>query len=223
MPRRKIRHFDVITIFPEAVPAYAELSILGRAQRDGLIQVRAHDLRDWTSDRHRKVDDTPYGGGPGMVMRVEPFDKAVRAVRKKGKKARVILTSASGKTFTQRDVLRLSAYDQLIFLCGRYEGVDARVEERVADEALSIGDYVLTGGELPALVILDAVARLLPGVLGAAESLEVESHTEEGVLEYPQYTKPESYRGWDVPELLRSGHHAAIEAWRLEQSRKKGL
>lgn len=216
----KLRRYDVLTIFPNMISGYASESILGRAQEKKLIAVVAHDLRGWAEDKHRRVDDTPYGGGPGMVMKVDVFEKAVKAVRAKGKKTRVILTSASGKPFTQKDAKRLAKYDQLIFLCGRYEGIDARVEEHVADEAFSIGDYVLTGGELPALVMLDAAARHVPGVLGAKESLAEESHTEEGVLEYPQYTKPPVYKKWSVPEVLMSGDHKKIEAWRKERSRR---
>jgi len=225
-----MKHFDIITIFPEMIDAYAGESILGRAQKKKLIKISSHDLRDYTEDKHRTVDDTPYGGGPGMVMKVEPFDQAVRKIKaskaarasrvSKGFKTRVILTSASGKTFTQKDAKRLAKYDQIIFLCGRYEGVDARVEEHIADESLSIGEYVLTGGELPALVMTDAIARMIPGVLGAKESLAMESHEEQGLLEYPQYTKPEVYGKWEVPEVLLSGNHKEIEKWRREHQEK---
>ncbi len=221
MPKLKLRRFDVITIFPEVIAPYAEASILGRAQKNGLISIVAHNLRDWAMDKHHKVDDSPYGGGPGMVMKIEPFDGAVRAVRVvRGKKTRVIVTSASGKPFTQQDAIRLAKYDQVIFLCGRYEGIDARVEEKIADESFSIGNYVLTGGELPALVMIDAIARNVPGVLGAKESLAQESHGEEGLLEYPQYTKPEVYKKWSVPEVLLSGDHKKIEEWRKGKQRE---
>lgn len=213
---KKIVQFDVLSIFPEMIDGYARESILGRAQKKKLINVSAHDLRDFTDDKHRTVDDTPYGGGAGMVMKVEPFDRAVRSVSRRFKKRRVIMTAASGKRFVQQDAVRLANYDQLIFLCGRYEGIDYRVQEHVADEVLSIGDYVLTGGELPALVMIDAIARMIPGVLGSVESLEMESHTEEGVLEYPQFTKPEIYKKWSVPEVLLSGDHKKIEKWRHE-------
>lgn len=221
MPKKK--RFDVITIFPEVVEPYVGASILGRAQKAKLIEVRAHQLRDWTSDKHHKVDDTPYGGGAGMVMKVEPFERATKATRasKASKKmTRVIVTAASGKTFTQEDAKRLAKYDRLIFLCGRYEGIDHRVTEHIADEALSIGDYVLTGGELPAMVMIDAIARMVPGVI-EAESLEQESHSTEGYREYPQYTKPEDYKGWKVPEILLSGDHKKIAQWREEASKKK--
>ncbi len=219
MKKKKIQ-FDVITIFPEVVTPYVEASILGRAQRAKLIEIHTHNLRDWTSDKHHTVDDTPYGGGAGMVMKVEPFERAVKKVKRRLKKTRVIVTAASGKTFSQEDAKRLSKYDQVIFLCGRYEGIDHRVTEYIADESLSIGNYVLTGGELPAMVMIDAIARLQPGVI-ESESLEMESHNEEGSLEYPQYTKPDDYRGWKVPEILLSGNHKKIKEWRDEQSQKK--
>lgn len=227
-----MKRFDIITLLPEACDAYTTSSILGRADRTGVIQIRAHQLRDFSSDKkHQTVDDKPFGGGPGMVMQIEPFDRAIRNVKTRSKKAkvRVVMTSASGKRFTQKDARRLATYDQVIFLCGRYEGIDARVETHLADESLSIGDYVLTGGELPALVMTDAIARMIPGVLGKAESLEMESHTSEGVLEYPQYTRPEIYslkvglrkKKLAVPDVLLSGDHKKIEAWRSEQSAKR--
>lgn len=221
MPRKKKTFFNLITIFPEIVTPYLEGSILGRAAENKLIDMKAHNLRDFTKDKHKNVDDTPYGGGPGMVMRVEPFENAIKKIRKRNKKVRVIMTAASGKTFTQKDAKRLAKYDQLIFLCGRYEGIDHRVEKHLADESLSIGNYVLTGGELPALVMSDAIARMIPGVLGDEASLEEESHSEEGLLEYPQYTKPEDYKGWKVPKILLSGHHAKIKEWRKDQQKKQ--
>lgn len=220
-----IHRFDILTIFPAMIDSYAKESILGRAQKAKLIEVKAHDLREFTTDKHHKVDDTPYGGGPGMVMKVEPFEKGLKSLKGrkglKGKKTCVILTAANGKTFTQADARRLSKYHQVIFLCGRYEGIDQRVEDNLVDETFSIGNYVLTGGELPALVMTDAIARNIPGVLGAEASLDKESHTEEGYLEYPQYTKPEKYKKWSVPEILLSGDHKKIEKWREEQSKKK--
>ena len=208
---------DILTIFPEIVSPYLEASILGRAKKAG-VKLSAVNLRDFARDKHSTTDDTPYGGGPGMVMLVEPIDRAVRALKSRGrkKKVRVILTSASGKIFTQADARRLSKYDHLIFIAGRYEGVDERVEEHIADESLSIGNYVLTGGELPALVMTDAVVRLQKGVLGNAETLSDESHNTEGVLEYPQYSKPAKYRKWDVPKTLLSGDHKKINEWREE-------
>ena len=219
MPKQRLRRYDVLTIFPAMISAYAQESILGRAQEKKLISITGHDLRDWAEDKHRRVDDTPYGGGPGMVMKVDVFDKAAKKVKGKRSKVKVIVTSASGKKFTQKDAIRLAEFD-LIFLCGRYEGIDARVEENIADDAFSVGDYVLTGGELPALTMIDAVARNVPGVLGTKESLAEESHTEEGVLEYPQYTKPAVYKKWSVPEVLMSGDHKKIAEWRKSKSRK---
>lgn len=226
-------NLDIVTIFPEVCQQYLNTSVIGRAQKKGLVQVNVHNLRDFSPDKkHHRVDDTPYGGGPGMIMRVEPFDRALAKLKKqRGKRTRVILTSAGGKKFTQADARRLSAYDRLIFLCGRYEGIDARVEKYLADESLSIGDYVLTGGELPALVMSDAVIRLIPGVLGSRESLTFESHTTAGFLEYPQYTKPEVYvfrsskktkiGKAKVPAVLLSGHHQKIAAWRSKHTKKQ--
>lgn len=224
----KTHRFDILTIFPAMIDSYASESILGRAQKAKLIEIRSHDLRAYTTDKHHKVDDTPYGGGPGMVMKVEPFDLALKSLLRRGRsrsstaKTRIILTAANGKTFTQSDARRLAKYDQIIFLCGRYEGVDQRVEDHLVDETFSIGNYVLTGGELPALVMTDAIARNIPGVLGAEASLEKESHTQEGYLEYPQYTKPETYKKWNVPEILLSGDHKKIETWRETHTRRGG-
>jgi len=217
MPKR----FDIITIFPEIVRAYADESIMRRAAEKGLLKIEAHDLRDWSEGKHRTVDDKPYGGGPGMVLKFEPVAKAVKAVKGRGK-SRTILLSARGRQFTQDDAKRLAGYSQLILICGRYEGVDERVSEHVADEELSIGPYVLTGGELPALVIADAVARQLPGVLGTHESLE-EIH---GSI--PQYTIPREVKIKKgkktviaaVPDVLLSGDHKKIETWRRSQEKK---
>lgn len=223
--------FDIISIFPESFTSYFGVSMLKRAQEDGLIEIATHDLRDYVHDARRTVDDTPYGGGAGMVLKVEPLAEAIEALRgqdtsdkrqdtnrEQELKTRTILFSAKGKPFTQADARRLREYDRLIMVCGRYEGIDERVAEHFIDEELSIGDYVLTGGELAAMVVTDAVARLIPGVLGNEESAETESHSEEGVVEYPQYTKPEEFRGWKVPEVLLSGHHAEIEKWRKARS-----
>ncbi len=215
--------FDIISIFPESLEGYAQASILKRAQKDGKIDIQLHQLRDWTSDKHHLTDDTPYGGGAGMVMKVEPFDLAVTALKEAepAKKTRVILLSAKGKRFVQGDAKRLTEYDRLILLCGRYEGVDERVAEHIVDEELSIGDFVLTGGELPAMLVVDAVARLLPGVLGNETSALTESFSDGETLEYPQYTKPEVYRDWAVPPVLLSGHHAEIEKWRTTKAQKQ--
>ena len=211
---------DFVSIFPEMFGTYFDESIMKRASKKRLIKVKAHDLRKWASDKHHKVDDRPFGGGPGMVMMVEPFVRAIKTLartkhgpRTMNHSTLIILMAASGKTFTHKDAVRLSKYKHLIFLCPRYEGVDARVEKFV-DEKISIGDYVLTGGELPAMVVADAVVRHLPGVLGKAESLAEESHTIEGVTEYPQYTRPEAFGKMKVPAVLLSGDHKKIEEWR---------
>ncbi len=215
--------FDIISIFPESLRGYAEASILKRAKNEGKIDIQLHQLRDFTTDKHHTTDDTPYGGGAGMVMKVEPFDRAVAEIKSQGQaeKTRVILMSAKGKRFVQEDAKRLSQYDRLILLCGRYEGVDERVREYVADEEISVGDFVLTGGELPAMIVVDAVARLLPGVLGNETSALTESFSDGKTLEYPQYTKPETYRDWQVPAVLLSGHHAEIEKWRRTEAQKQ--
>jgi tRNA (guanine37-N1)-methyltransferase len=211
--KRKPFQIDIITIFPEMVMPYLSGSMLGRGAKNGALKFGVHQLRKWTTDKHNTVDDKPFGGGPGMVMKVEPFDKALKALKLK-KKTRVILTSARGKMFTQADAKRLSKYDRVVFLCGRYEGVDERVAEHLADEELSIGPYVLTGGELAAMVMTDAIVRHVPGVLGKGESLE-EVHGS-----FPQYTRPEVFKKWKVPTVLMSGNHKKIEEWRHEQQKK---
>jgi tRNA (guanine37-N1)-methyltransferase len=227
--KRKMR-FDIISVFPKMFESYFSDSIIARAQKNGLLKITLHNLRQWTSDRHRTVDDKPFGGGPGMVMMIEPFFRAIRALKlfpkQKNKKTRIILMSAKGKRFTQRDVTRLIKYKRLVLLCGRYEGVDERVAKKICDEELSIGDFVLTGGELAAMTIVDTVARHIPGVLGKAESLTQESHTEEGVTEYPQYTRPADFsptsnKHWRVPAVLLSGNHKNIEEWRRKKSRRR--
>ncbi len=215
--------FDIISLFPESLTAYFDVSIIKRAREKGLIEIAAHQLRDFAFDKHKTVDDTPYGGGAGMVLKVEPIALALEHVRAlaREKKTRVILFSAKGKTFTQVDVKRLAKYERLILVCGRYEGVDERVALHLVDEELSIGEYVLTGGELPAMVVVDAVARLLPGVLGNEESATHESHSEPGIVEHPQYTKPEEWHGMKIPEILLSGHHQNIAAWRKSTGEKR--
>lgn len=210
--------FDLITIFPDMFSGYLNESILKRAQAKKKLVFHTHDLRDFTTDKHRSVDDRPYGGGVGMVMKVEPIYKALRALPKFSKR-RVLLMSAKGKTFTQADAKRLSKYKQIAIVCPRYEGVDERVMEYV-DEEISIGNYVLTGGELPAMVVVDAITRLLPGVLGKDESSVDESHSDPGVLEYPQYTRPEVFRKQRVPKELLSGHHQSINIWRQRHRTK---
>ena len=218
--------FDIITIFPQIFDSYFNESILKRAQKKGFIKINVHNLRDYTTDKHNTVDDTPYGGGAGMVLKVEPICNCVNAIKKQETKIkkqanRVILFSAKGKKYTQKDAKRLSEYEQIIFICGRYEGVDERVAKNIADEEISIGDYVMTGGEIPAMAIVDSVTRLLPGVLGNQESSKDESHSKDGYLEYPQYTKPEKCNNWKVPKILLSGNHKEIENWRKKNSKQK--
>jgi tRNA (guanine37-N1)-methyltransferase len=206
----------VLTLFPGMFPGPLDESIIKRARESGRLRLGIRDLRDYTHDRHRKVDDRPFGGGPGMLMKPEPMFEAVEALR--GEKTRVILTSPAGRPFRQEIARELAAEEHLLLVCGSYEGFDERVRECLADDELSIGDYVLTNGALPAMVIIDSVTRLLPGVLGDDESSVDESFSD-GLLEYPQYTRPAEFRGMNVPEVLLSGDHAAIERWRREQAR----
>jgi tRNA (guanine37-N1)-methyltransferase len=221
----RLMNFDIITIFPEIFGSYFSESILSRAQKKRKIKINIHNLRDYTIDKHKTVDDTPYGGGAGMVLKIEPIYKAVEDIKSNppagGSKLsnRIILFSAKGKKYTQKDAKRLSKYDNLIFICGRYEGVDERVAKYIADEEISIGDYVLTGGEIPAMIVIDSITRLIPGVLGNVESAKNESHSDDGYLEHPQYTKPEEFMGHKVPEVLLGGNHKEIEKWRKEHSR----
>lgn len=220
---------DVLTIFPSLFEPFRSTALLGAACGRGLVDLRVHDLRDWTRDRHRTVDDAPYGGGPGMVMKPEPLVDAIEALAgAKGdtRTARVLLLSPQGRPFGQAQAGALSQQPHVVLVCGRYEGVDQRVIELAVDEEVSIGDYVLAGGELPALVVIEAVTRLLPGVMGNPDSAATESFQgsgEEGtgrMLEGPQYTRPPVYRGLEVPEVLRSGDHAAIARWRAERARE---
>jgi len=212
---------DVVTIFPGLFEGFRTNALLGAACRDGRIDLRIHDLRDWTTDRHRTVDDTPYGGGPGMVMRPEPLVDAIEALAgAKGdtRKARVLLLSPQGRRFEQERAQELAREAHLVLVCGRYEGVDQRAIEGAVDEEVSIGDYVLAGGELPALVVIEAVTRLVPGVMGNPASADTESF-QAGLLEGPHYTRPAVFRGVEVPAVLRSGDHQAIARWRAEQAR----
>lgn len=210
--------FDVFTLIPETMQAYLEASILGKARQAGLIDVDLHNIRDYTKDKHHTTDDEPYGGGGGMVMKPEPVFAAVEDVLREALgKVPVIMLTPQGRVFNQKVARELSAHSHLALICGRYEGIDERVREHLATDEISIGDYVLTGGELPALVVIDAVARQIPGVLGDLDASERDSHAD-GLLEHPHYTRPAEFRGWRVPEVLTSGDHARIDAWRREQS-----
>lgn len=225
--------FHVVTIFPEFFRGPLEHGVVARAAETGAVEVKVHNLRDWTHDRHRSVDDRPFGGGEGMLMKPQPLFDAVESVLPvRGEGSRVILLSAQGARFDQRAARRLAGCREIVLICGRYEGVDERVAEKLADEELSIGDYVLSGGELAACVVMDAVGRLQPGVVGNADSLSFESFEVTGhgsreddaalgVLDCPQYTRPAEFRGWKVPEVLLSGNHAQIRRWRREAALEK--
>lgn len=241
-----LMRIDIVTIFPQMFRGPLDESILKRAQNKSLVNIHIHDLRQWATDKHKSVDNSPYGGGPGMVMMIEPLYKAVQDLKITSRtvlsvqgqsltKPRVILMTPQGKTFNQKKAKELSELDRLIFICGHYEGVDERVREHLVDEEISIGDYVLTGGELPTMVVIDSVVRLIPGVLGKEASLEEESFSiqetrnkkptrqaqgkqETMLLEYPHYTRPEEFKGWKVPDVLLSGNHAEINKWRKEQA-----
>lgn len=214
---------DIVTIFPQMVQGPLAEGVVGRAITSGLLDVRVHDLRDYTTDRHRVVDDMPFGGGPGMVLKPEPVFAAVEQIRsERGAPDAVLLTSPDGERFTHAVAERLSGLEHIVVLCGRYEGVDERVRTGLATEALSIGDYVLSGGELPALVIVDAVARLVPGVVGDESSVARDTFAR-GLLDYPQYTRPAEFRGMGVPPVLLSGHHGEIERWRRREALARTL
>lgn len=208
---------DILTLFPEMFAGVFEHSIVKRAQDKSVVKINIHNLRDWATDKYKSVDDRPYGGGAGMIMRIDIIDKAIASIKdKSGNTGKVILLDAGGKKFNQGLARDLAQDEHLILVCGHYEGVDHRVHEHIADEIISIGDYVLSGGEIPAMVIVDTITRLLPGVLGNEKSLEEESFTEHRIpnTEYPQYTRPEEYNGWKVPEILLGGNHAEIKKWR---------
>ena len=241
-------NFHIITIFPKIFSAkggpasggdscgYFSQSIIKRAIEKKLVDIKIHNLRDYTADKHKTVDDTPYGGGAGMVLKVEPifdclkainfqfpisnFQKKTKSQITKSKKSRVILFSAKGKRYVQSDVKRLSKYENIVMICGRYEGVDERVAKNLVDEEISIGEYVLTGGEIPAMAVVDSITRLLPGALGNSESPKDESFSKKDYLEYPQYTKPAEFQGWKVPDVLLNGDHKKIEGWRKNNSKK---
>jgi tRNA (guanine37-N1)-methyltransferase len=208
---------DVLTLFPETFEGPFKASILGRALREGVAEVHLHNIRDYATDKHAVVDDYAYGGGPGMVMKPEPLAAAIEAVREMAEPpGRVVLLTPQGRLLNQEAVDELAAEPRLILLCGHYEGVDERIREHLVDDEISIGDYVLSGGEYAALVVIDAVVRRQPGTLGSADSLLEESHSD-GLLEYPQYTRPAEFRGWRVPDILLSGHHGEIARWRRQQ------
>ena len=216
-------NFHILTLFPEMVMGGLSTSITGRAMEKGIISVEAVNIRDYSKDKHRHVDDAPYGGGAGMVMQPEPICDAYEDLcARTGRRPRVIYMTPQGRVFTQQIAEELAKEEELVFLCGHYEGIDERALELVATDYLSIGDYVLTGGELPAMVMIDCISRLVPGVLNNEVSAEVESF-HDNLLEYPQYTRPEVFNGLAVPEVLRSGHHKNIEKWRREQSIKRTL
>jgi len=216
--------FEVFTLLPEVFPPYLESSILQRARQRGLVSVNVHNIRDYTHDKHHMTDDTPYGGGGGMIMKPEPIFEAVETVLGLGPHLTppvpahpVILLDPQGRVFTQSVAEELSHHEKIALLCGRYEGIDERIREHLVTDEISIGDYVLTGGELPALILIDAISRLIPGVLGDPDGAIDDSHAT-GLLEYPHYTRPSEFRGWEVPEILLSGDHGKIEQWRREQS-----
>ena len=208
--------FDIITIFPEIFSSYFQESLLARAQEKNLIEINVHDLRDWTSDAHKTVDDKPFGGGLGMVMKIEPLYKAVTTL--KSTQSKVILFTPRGKKFTQSKAYEYAKLKQIILICGRYEGVDERVGKHIADEQISIGDYDVMGGELPAMIVVETVSRLIPGVIGKDEFLK-EHIQNGGFVEYPQYTRPEVFRDWKVPKILLSGDHKKIGGWRATHGR----
>lgn len=215
--------FDIITIFPEIFNAYLNESILKRAIEKKIVEIKVYNLRDFTTDKHKTVDDYPYGGGPGMVMKPEPFFSAVESIKPDGIPRRTIMLSPQGKVFNQDMALSMAKENRnLLFMCGRYEAIDERVRENLVDEEISIGDYILTGGELPALVIIDSIVRLIPGVLGDERSKEEESFTW-GILDYPHYTRPPEFRGLRVPDVLLSGNHKEISRWRRREALKRTM
>jgi tRNA (guanine37-N1)-methyltransferase len=214
--------FDVFSLLPETLRPYLNASILEKAAARGLIQIHLHNIRDYTQDRHHTTDDTPYGGGGGMVMKPEPVFEAVETVLGSPPPCPVVLLTPQGRLFNQQVAAELASHQQIALISGRYEGFDERIRQHLATDEISIGDYVLTGGELPALILIDALSRLVPGVLGDPTGAEDDSHAS-GLLEYPHYTRPPEFRGWKVPEVLLSGDHAKVETWRREQSLRRTL
>lgn len=214
--------FDIFSLFPEVLEPYLNTSILKRAQESGALVVHTHNIRTWATDKHHTTDDTPYGGGGGMVMKPEPIFTALEAILGTPPSCPVILLSPQGRLFTQKIAFELSQFDHLALICGRYESVDERIRQHLATDSISIGDYVLTGGEIPALTLVDAVTRLLPGVLGDPDAALDDSHAT-GLLEYPHYTRPPEFRGWHIPEVLLSGNHAEIARWRRQEALRRTL
>ena len=212
--------FDVLSIFPEMFASPLNFSLLKKAQEKSILNICLHDIRNWADDKHKMTDDAPYGGGCGMVMKIEPVEKALAAIRSPEDDSLVVLMTPQGKTFNQKIAAELAEKKQIIIICGRYEGVDERIREHLVDREISIGDYILTGGELAALVLIDAVSRLIPDVLGNPESTLGESFSH-NLLEYPQYTRPAEYKGWKVPDVLLSGNHAQIELWHKRESLRR--
>lgn len=209
--------FEVLSLFPEMFESPFSCSILKRAGEKGLLEIRLHNIRDYAEDRHRVTDDAPYGGGGGMVMKVEPIDRALTSIVGERSNDLIVLLTPQGEPFDQESARELSSYSRIILVCGHYEGVDERVRRHLVDREISIGDYILTGGELSAMVVVDAIARLIPGVLGNDGSASADSFSD-GLLEYPHYTRPADYRGWQVPEVLLSGNHREIQEWRRRES-----
>lgn len=214
--------FDIFTLFPEVLDPYLNASILKRAQDAQILEVHTYNIRDWAADRHHTTDDTPYGGGGGMVMKPEPVFSAVESILGAPPICPLILLSPQGRPFNQKIAFELADLDRIALLCGRYESVDERIRQHLVTDSISIGDYVLTGGELPALVLVDAITRLLPGVLGDPDAPHDDSHAT-GLLEYPHYTRPPEFRGWKIPEVLLSGNHAEINRWRRQESLRRTL
>ncbi len=216
------RHFDILSLFPEAMAPYLEASLLGKAAASGILSLQLHQLRDWATDKHRSVDDSTYGGGEGMVLKPEPLVRAIETLRASYRKGRVIYLTPQGRRLNQKVVEELSGYEELLLICGRYEGVDERVLEAWVEERVSLGDFVLCGGELAAMAVVESVARLTPGVVGKEASLREESFSS-GLLEYPHYTRPRNFRGMEVPEILLQGHHAEIQRWRRREALSRTL
>lgn len=212
--------FDILSIFPEMFASPLNCSIVKRAREKGLVEIHIHNIRDYAEDRHKMTDDAPYGGGGGMVMKVEPIDRALASILPDREGVLTILLTPQGETFSQKMAEEMSLCSRIVLLCGHYEGVDERVRDHLVDKEISTGDYILTGGELSAMVMIDAISRLIPGVLGNCESASSDSFST-GLLEYPHYTRPSDYRGWPVPEVLLSGNHREILAWRRRESLKR--